>query len=118
MEKYLPKLLKKGELNIILDQMNHSICKIIKKERNHEIGFFIYINHRNNKIPVLMTKYNIKDTYAVNSLNVIINNKIKKIKLGLTRYISKEYNIALIEIEENKEDNIKFIDIDYNIYNN
>ena len=118
MEKYLPKFLKKDEIEKILDQMNHSICKIIKKERNHEIGFFIYINHRNNKIPVLMTKYNIKDTYEDKSLNVIINNKIKKIKLGLTRYLSKEYNIALIEIEENKEDNIKFIDIDYDIYNN
>ena len=65
-----------------------------------------------------MTKYNILDIYEDNILNVIINNKAKIIKLSDTRYENKEYDISLIEIKVNEEDNIKFIEIDDNIFNN
>ena len=116
MDEYYPKLLEKDKLKIILEQMTNSICKIIKKEKNFEIGFFIHIRYKNKKIPVLMIKYNINDTYENNILNVIINNKTKILKLGKKRYINKDLDIMLIEINENYEDKIKYIEIDDNIF--
>ena len=65
-----------------------------------------------------MTKYNIINNDKDNILNVIINNKTKIIKLGKARYLSKKYDLALIEIEENIEDELKFIEIDDKIFNN
>ena len=118
MEKYYPELLTKDGMKIILDQMTYSICWIIRKEKNYEIGFFIYIKYKNKKIPVLMTKYNILDNYKYNILYVIINNKAKIIKLGNVKYQNKNYDISLMEIKVNEEDNIKFIEIDDNIFNN
>ena len=118
MKQCYPKLITKEELKIVSDQMAYSICQIIKKERNYEIGFFIYIKYLNKKLPFLMTKNNIIDKDKDNILNVIINNKIKILKLGDIRYFSNDYDISLIEIEENKEDKIKFIEFDNNIYNN
>ena len=113
-----PKLITKDELKIVSDQMANSICQIIKKERNYGIGFFIYIKYLNKKIPFLMAKNNIIDKDKDNILNVIIKNETKILKFGEIRYFSNEYDISLIEIEENKEDKIKFIELDNNIYNN
>ena len=118
MERYYPKLLTKTGLKIILEQMTYSICRINKGERNNEIGYFIYIKYKNKKIPVLMTKYNIINNDKDNILNVIINNKTKIIKLGKARCLSEKYDLALIEIEENIEDELKFIEIDDKIFNN
>ena len=117
MEEYYPRNVRKDKLEIILEQMNNSICKIIKKERNYEIGFFINIKYKNKKIPVLMTKYNIIGIDKDKILNVIINNKTKIIKLGDARYQNKEYDLTLVEIKLNEKDNIKFIEIDDNIFN-
>ena len=98
MEEYYPRNVRKDKLEIILEQMNNSICKIIKKERNYEIGFFINIKYKDKKIPVLMTKYNLIDKYKDKSLNVIINNMTKIIKLGDAIYQNREYDLALVEI--------------------
>ena len=118
MEEYYSKLVTKNELKIILDQMIHSICWIIKKEKNYEIGFFINIKYKDKKIPVLMTKYNLIDKYKDKNLNVIINNMTKIIKLGDAIYQNREYNLTLVEIKLNEKNNIKFIEIDDNIFNN
>jgi len=118
MEFCSKQLVTKDCLIRILDQMAHSICKIIKKEGNYEIGFFIYIKCQNKNIPVLMTKYNIMDKNKDNILNVIINNENKIIKLGDAIYQNREYDLTLVEMKLNEEDNIKFIEIDDNIFNN
>ena len=117
MDENYPKLITKDRLKNILDQMTNSICEIINKEKKYDIGFFIYIKHKNKKIPVLMTKYHIIDKENDNILNVIINNKTKILKLGHKRYINKELDIMLIELNENYDDTIKYIDIDDNIFN-
>ena len=59
MEEYQPKPITKDCMEIILDQINNSICWIKKKEGNHEIGFLVYLKYKNQSIPVLMTKYDI-----------------------------------------------------------
>ena len=118
MEDCFKQLVTKDCLTRIVDQMAHSICKIIKKERNYEIGFFIYIKYKDKNIPVLMTKYNIMDKNKDNILNVIINNENKIIKLGDAIYQNREYDLTLVEMKLNEEDNIKFIEIDNNIFNN
>ena len=64
-----------------------------------------------------MTNYNILDNYKYNILNIIINNKMKTIKLGNVKYQNKNYDISLMEIKVNEEDNIQFIEIDDNIFN-
>jgi len=118
MEEYYSKLVTKNELKIILEQMIHSICWIIKKEKNYEIGFFINIKYKDKKIPVLMTKYKLIDRYNDKNLNVIINNMTKIIKLGDAIYQNREYDLTLVEIKLNEKNNIKFIEIDDNIFNN
>ena len=117
MEFCSKQLVTKDCLIRILDQMAHSICKIIKKEGNYEIGFFIYIKCQNKNIPVLMTEYNIMDKDKDNILNVIINNESKIIKLGDALYRNGDCDLTLVEIKLNEKDNIKFLDIDDNIFN-
>jgi len=118
MEEYYPRNVRRDKLEIILEQMNNSVCKIIKKERNYDIGFFIFIKYKNKKMPILMTKYNLIDNDKDKILNVIINNKTKIIKLADTIYQNREYDLTLVEIKLNEKDNIKFIEIDDNIFNN
>ena len=118
MEDCFKQLVTKDCLTRIVDQMAYSICKIIKKERNYEIGFFIYIKYQSNNIPVLMTKYNIMEKNKDNILNVIINNESKIIKLGDALYRNGDCDLTLVEIKLNEKDNIKFLEIDDNIFNN
>jgi len=97
MEEYYPRNVRRDKLEIILEQMNNSVCKIIKKERNYDIGFFIFIKYKNKKMPILMTKYNLIDNDKDKILNVIINNKTKIIKLADTIYENREYDLTLIK---------------------
>ena len=96
MEDY-PKSVTKRCTQTILDQMNKNfIYKIQEKDGNFSNGFFCHIKSQNKYIPVvIINNHIIKDDI----INVLINNNIKKIKLGKTGIIYDEYNISIIEIK-------------------
>ena len=97
MEDY-PKSVTKRCTQIILDQMNNNfIYKIKEKDGNFSNGFFCHIKSQNKYIPVvIINNHIIKDDI----INVLINNDIKKIKLGKKIIIDDEYNISIIEIQK------------------
>ena len=114
MEDY-PKSVTKRCTQTILDQMNNNfIYKIQEKDGNFSNGFFCHIKYQNKYIPVvIINNHIIKDDI----INVLINNDIKKIKLGKMCIINNEYNISIIEIEKNI-DFINYLELDNSIYEN
>ena len=99
---------------IILRQMNNSFYNFIKEDGKDELLFFCYINYENKKFPVLVTTYEkINDLYLLKykSINILLNNEIKKIEFGDIKYINKESNLSIIEIKDNKENNLCKINI-------
>ena len=96
----------------ISDQMSNSFCKI----NEYDIGFFCHIKYYDEKIPVMIINNYIRDKDYNGTIEVIMNNKHKKIELGNVRYKNKEYNISILEIKENKNEKYNFIEIDDKIY--
>ena len=99
---------------IILRQMNNSFYNFIKEDGKDELLFFCYINYENKKFPVLVTTYEIiNDLYLLKykTINILLNNEIKKIEFGDIKYINKESNLSIIEIKDNKENNLCKINI-------
>ena len=96
----------------ISDQMSNSFCKI----NEYDIGFFCHIKYYDEKIPVMIINNYIRDKDYNGTIEVIMNNKPKKIELGNVRYKNKEYNISILEIKENKNEKYNFIEIDDKIY--
>ena len=96
----------------ISDQMSNSFCKI----NEYDIGFFCHIKYYDEKIPVMIINNYIRDKDYNGTIEVIMNNKPKKIELGNVRYKNKEHNISILEIKENKNEKYNFIEIDDKIY--
>jgi surface protein len=96
----------------ISEQMSNSFCKI----NEYDIGFFCHIKYYDEKIPVMIINNYIRDKDYNGTIEVIMNNKHKKIELGNVRYKNKEYNISILEIKENKNEKYNFIEIDDKIY--
>jgi len=115
-EEHHPKPVTKNCMEIILNQINNSICWINKKEGEWELAFFVCLKYRNQNIPVLMTNYHFMNGYNDKTLNISVNNKNKIIKLGNKRYKNKKYNIFITEIIEDKNDKIKYLKIDDNLF--
>ena len=115
MEDY-PKSVTKRCTQTILAQMNNNfIYKIKEKDGNFSNGFFCHIKYQKKNIPVvIINNHIIKDEI----INVLINNDIKKIKLGKIGFIYEEYNISILEIEKNIDYNINYLELDDNIYEN
>ena len=111
MENY-PKPISKRCIQQILYQMNNSIFKISEKE----IGFFCSIKYENKNIPVMVINNYLLDEKYNESIDISINNTKKALKLGKTRYTNKEYNISIIEIKEDENYNINYLEIDDNLY--
>jgi len=123
-EKYLnkyPKSISIEIIEIILKQMRNSICKICLKNGIKGTGFLCKIPLTEKKIlKVLITNNHIIDQEylsAEKTINAIFdNNKIKKIKLKNKKwYTNKDYDITIIEIKEEDEEEIKedcFLEID------
>ena len=94
---------------------NNFIYKIKENDGNYSNGFFCHIKYQNKNIPVIIiNNHIIKD----DAINVLINNGIKKIKLGKIIFRDDEYNISIIEIEKNIDYNINYLELDNNIYKN
>ena len=108
--------MSKSCIKRIYEQMNNCFYKVITKDGNHEIGCFIHIKHGNKIYSILMTLINVLQYINNNNLNIIMNNEPKQIELGDLKYGDKEYNICLIEIKDNNNDNIQYMEIDENIF--
>ena len=110
----------KNSHKIILEQMDNLFNKFIKEDDGkEELLFFCYINYKNKKFPVLVTtNENIDDLYLnkYKSINISLNNEIKKIEFGDIIYRNKESNLLIIAIKDNKENNINILELDDILY--
>ena len=102
----------------ILNQMENSFYKININEEKSFIGIFSHFKNKNINIPVLIINKYIKYENIDKSIKVLINNNYKIINLGDVKYHNKEYNITILEIIENKNNNINYLEIDDLLYEN
>jgi len=109
-----PKSVSKKNHQVILNQMNYSICSIIHSQ---EIGFFCYIKYNKEKIRAIIINNYISNEKYIDKINVIINNKEEIIDLDKIIYKDKLNNITIIKIKNNNKI-IKFIEIDDKLYEN
>ena len=117
----LPNPVTIDQRTIILSQMKYAIGKI-KYGYKKGTGFFCYIPYNNNKLPVLITNYNIlNEEFITNNKEIKItlndDNDIITIHLDDERniYLNEIYDITIIEIKNN--DNINyFLDINDNLF--
>ena len=116
MENY-PKPVTKENLEIILDYLNNSIYKIKGNEDKYGIGVFCSLKCHDKKIFVLITNYYIVDeNYLKNYdyIDVLINQKFIRIEFNYIYYLEKQLDLSVIEIKKNEK--IKILDLDDDIY--
>ena len=123
-EKYITKSLEPisfKQTEMILDQMNNSICRINDKGT----GFFVKIPYKSILLTVLITTnqvINTDDIQDKRNISIRLNNdkKIKIIKLDENRimYTNEKLDITIIEIKE-KADNLNndYLELEDNIIN-
>ena len=112
-----PESVTKIQLEKITKQIENSIYKIYEKNGKFLIGFLCYINYQKRKIPVLITSYQkINEEYLANnnSIKISINNKNTILKFGDTKYLNKNLDLAIIEINEKNTNllSLKFLELD------
>ena len=103
----------------ILDQMNNYIYEIKEKEKRIGYCFFCYIKYKAENIPVIVVEYQIiEETYLAknNSISVSINGENKVIIFGKVKYMDKKHKLSIIEIEDKKDGNINFLELDDLLY--
>ena len=122
------KLDKYEEEALIQKQMEESICKISKNNKNKGTGFFCKIPFPDYKhlLPVLITNNNVLGKNDINEgrqIDISLNNDNEIYKIMIDdrkKYInSRSFNITIIEIK--KDDGLdfdNFLEIDENIYEN
>ena len=115
MEKY-PKPISICKTKKILEQMEKSIYKIHYEKGKYSIGFFCYIKSENKNIPVLITDKIILKDRNQKSIIISINNKNKNIEFGDIIFTNKNYNFAIIEVKEKMINDLYFLDLDDNLY--
>ena len=111
----------------IIEQMEKSICKIIKNDETFGTGFFCNISHQDQSLKVLITSNQvINRSYISNNQIIKISfddDKIlKEIKLDDNKiiYTSKYDDITIIEMNETEfKDNkdIIYLDLEDKLYN-
>ena len=114
MELY-SKTLNKQCTKKILDQMENSFYQIYLEDKA-AIGILCHIKHKDKNIPILIINQLLKYNQINKSLNIISYNKTKKLELGKIKYKSKECNITILEIKENPEDNLNYLEFDDKLY--
>ena len=109
----------------ILEQMEKSICKIIKNDGTFGTLFFCNIPHQGQNLKVLITSDKIIDKQDIKQLKKIKisldddkNNKEIELEENRTIYINKKDSITIIEMKENSRENkdIIYLDIDDELY--
>ena len=96
----------------ILNQMNNTFYIINQKDET--IGFFCYIKFKNKKIPTIIINNYIKNEDIKYTIDILINNNIKKIEVYDIIYKNKEYNITIMLIKNNNT--LKYIELDDKLY--
>ena len=125
-EKYLedyPIPITLDNTEIIISQMQKSICKIYMDNGAKGTGFFCRVPYpdKNHYINCLVTNNHVIDEpYLDKNKSIelsINNNKIEKIiKIDNRRvYTNKLYDTTIIEIFEEKDDIKDFLDIDFDL---
>ena len=113
--KEFPKPVTKKCHEVILEQMNNYIYQIAEKEVNEGIAIFCKIKNENENIPVLISSYKtINDKFIENNkgIKIKINNKLKEIEFGDTKYINKEHDLTILEIKDKMDKKINFVELD------
>ncbi len=65
----------------------------------------------------MITNYQIINYIANNNeINIYINNELNKIEFGKGKYFNKDYDLAVLEVKDNKK--INFFVLDDNLYIN
>ena len=113
---YYPKPVTKNCIKKLLDQMNNSFFKIKWKDNDIDICCFCKIEYKNKKIPVVIINKYLIDLEFTNSIVISINNRHEIIQLSRTRFRNEEFGLSIIEIQNNKIENINFIEIDEKSY--
>ena len=119
-EKYIsssPESVSYKGTEIILDQMNNSVCRIYNN--GNGTGFFTKIPYKSQLLPVLLTNNHVigqDDILYNNYFSIYLNNDkiLKEIKLdnNRLRYTNEKLDITIIEIKENKDNlNNKYLEI-------
>ena len=101
---------------IIIKQMKNSLYSIKTPDEKIGMGLFCYIQCHNKKVPVLITNNHIINEECDETLKILINKNYKDLQLGNSRYKNKEYDLAVLEIKENKNDNLFFLELDSLLY--
>ena len=111
----------------IIEQMEKSICKIIKNDETFGTGFFCNIPHQGQNLKVLITSNHLINKSYINNNKIIKisfdDDKIlKEIKIddNKTIYTSKYDDITIIEMNETEfKDNkdIIYLDLEDKLYN-
>ena len=91
--------------------INDYLYKIDMKDGNYELAFFIHVNNGETIYQVLMTNMNVLEHIHNKTIDILIDNEPKMVELGNIKYADKENNICLVEILQNKNDNIQYIEI-------
>ena len=118
MDKY-PKASTKKCTKKILSQMEDSIYQIYGKEMVFDIGFFCKIKIEKTNITVFITTYKIiKENNIIqkDKIKISINGEFKYIELGKKKYGNEKYDLVIFEIIENKNDKIKYLELDEVLY--
>ena len=114
-----PESLSKEQTKKILEQMDNSVCKIIKVKTTGT-GFICLIPFPDSisLLRVLITcNHVLNDLKIGNEIKLIFDRKEKIIIIDKLRraYTNKEYDITIIELKEDKDNIKEYLEIDENI---
>ena len=106
----------------IIEQMKNCVCKINLLNGVRGTGFFYRMPYDNYLLPVLITNNHVIDRNILNEngkILITINNKDIEIFLKDRKtYTNEDYDVTIIEIEENKDGINHYLDIDNDILKN
>ena len=116
--KAYPEPVSQACLEKILTQMKNSIYQIYRNDGKTilGIGFFCYIKYEEKEIPVVIINNYEFNKENIDSIKILKENEEKEIKLGNVRIKNKEFNVTVIEIEENNKIKIQYLEIDDRLY--
>ena len=116
--KVNPDPVSQACLEKILEQTKNSIFQIYRSNEKTVlgIGFFCYIKYERKKIPVVIINNYEIDKDDIDSIKIFKEKEEMEIKLGNIRFKNEEFNVTLIEIEENKKYKINYLEIDERLY--
>ena len=116
-----PKPISKNCTKQILNQLDKSLYNINNQRGINTVGFFSFIKYKNKNIPVLITTYEIiNEDYLANNnnINISTNDKTFSLDFGEIKYINKNFGLSVIEIKNDNNNILHFLEIDDILYQN